>query len=101
MISLSLSDYYGDGDVDVMSVGGEGAVQDATFQDDLEFYEFFCLSTEETWNYLDSQVQEVSRELKVWGWRNPPVRGRGQYSVIMLLTKNFAVKRMGMMRHYL
>ena len=57
-------------------MGGEGAVRDASFQQDPEFYEFSCLSTEETWNYLDSQVREVSKELKVRGWGNPPVGGK-------------------------
>ena len=74
-LSLFLSDYYGDGDEDVMSVGGEGAARDASFQQDPEFYEFSCLSTEETWNYLDSQVREVSKELKVWRWGIPPLGG--------------------------
>lgn len=39
---------------------------DATFQRDPEFYVFHCLSIEETWNYLDSQVRDVSWELKVY-----------------------------------
>lgn len=38
---------------------------DATFQRDPEFYVFHCLSIEETWNYLDSQVRDVGWELKV------------------------------------
>lgn len=40
-------------------------MRDASFQEDPEHFDFNCLSTEETWNYLDSQAREASRELKV------------------------------------
>lgn len=56
-------DYYGE-DEDVMSAE-EGAIRDASFQVDPEYYEFSCLSTEETWNYLDSLARETSKEIKV------------------------------------
>jgi len=44
---------------------GDGAPQDASFQSDPEHYLFTCLSTEETWNYLDSTAREVGRQIKV------------------------------------
>ena len=43
----------------------EGEVRDASFQQDPEHFEFGCLSSEETWNYLDSQAREASKEVKV------------------------------------
>lgn len=62
-------DYYGEDDVDVMATDlDEGEVRDASFQVDPEHYEFSCLSTEETWNYLDSLARETSKEIKVWGF---------------------------------
>ena len=57
------TDYYGDEDMDVMNTGD--GVTDASFQQDPEHYEFACLSTEETWNFLDAQTREVSKEIKV------------------------------------
>ena len=61
-------DYYGDyyegDDVDVITMEGS-APRDAAFQKDPEWYEFSCLSSEEVWNYLDAQVREVGREVKV------------------------------------
>ena len=55
------NDYYGS---DVEAEEGPGA-RDATFQIDPEFYEFTCLSTEEVWNFLDSQARDLSDKLKV------------------------------------
>ena len=63
-MTTSFPDYYGEEDADVMSIEGDRHT-DASFQRDPEYYHFSCLSTEETWNYLDSQVREVSKELKV------------------------------------
>ena len=55
------ADYYGS---DVETDEGTGT-RDATFQMDPEFYEFTCLSTEEAWNFLDSQARDLSEKLKV------------------------------------
>ena len=58
-------DYYGEEDFDVMATD-EGEVRDASFQIDPEHYEFSCLSSEETWNYLDSLARDTSKEIKVF-----------------------------------
>lgn len=64
MLSLSLSIFLsGSDDGDSMDIDGE--MRDASFQQDPEHFEFNCLSKEETWNYLDSQAREASREIKV------------------------------------
>lgn len=55
------NDYYAS---DVETDEGTGA-HDATFQIDPEYYEFTCLSTEEAWNFLDSQARDLSEKLKV------------------------------------
>lgn len=55
------NDYYAS---DVEADDGTGA-RDATFQIDPEYYEFACLSTEEAWNFLDSQARDVGEKLKV------------------------------------
>ena len=52
-------------DDDVIQSVEAGGMRDASFQQDPEHYEFSCLSAEETWNYLDSQAREASKELKV------------------------------------
>ncbi len=47
-------------------VGDDGEPpDDASFQSDPEYYQFSCLSSEEAWNYLDSQAREASRAIKV------------------------------------
>ena len=76
LLSPSPCTGYYDDDDDAMGVGTVEA-SDATFQLDPEFYLFHCLSTEETWNYLDSQVRDVSQKLKVWRMRERE-RGRGE-----------------------
>lgn len=43
----------------------EDAATDASFQKDPEHYQFTCLSEEEVWNYLDMQVRDLARDLKV------------------------------------
>ena len=48
-----------------MEEGKGDMVTDATFQRNPEHYSFTCLSEEEVWNFLDMQVKEVSKELKV------------------------------------
>lgn len=53
--------------MDVMST--DNGQKDASFQEDPEYYNFSCLSTEETWNSLDAQAREVSKEVKVSLWR--------------------------------
>ena len=59
-------DYYPyDEDADIISVGGEGEARDVSFQRDPEYFEFSCLSIEETWNFLDSQARDISEKLKV------------------------------------
>ena len=50
--------------------GADDVARDAAFQQDPEHFDFSCLSSEETWNYLDSQAREASREIKV---SHPPV----------------------------
>ena len=55
------NDYYAS---DVEADDGTGA-RDATFQIDPEYYEFACLSTEEAWNFLDSQARDVGEKLKL------------------------------------
>ena len=45
--------------------GAGDVARDASFQQDPEHFDFSCLSSEETWNYLDSQAREASREIKV------------------------------------
>lgn len=56
-------------------------MRDASFQEDPEHFDFNCLSTEETWNYLDSQAREASRELKVLAaWLQVKVMGTPQES---------------------
>lgn len=58
--------YYDDDEDVIQEEETEDAkAMDATFQRDPEFYVFHCLSIEETWNYLDSQVRDVGWELKV------------------------------------
>ena len=54
----------GDDDGDGMD-GADDVARDASFQQDPEHFDFSCLSSEETWNYLDSQAREASREIKV------------------------------------
>lgn len=46
-------------------LGEEDAATDASFQKDPEHYQFTCLSEEEVWNYLDMQVRDLARDLKV------------------------------------
>lgn len=61
------ADYYGN-DEDLLGAGGGGedaAATDASFQDDPEHYNFTCLSEEEAWNFLDMQVKDLAREIKV------------------------------------
>ena len=43
----------------------EDGPYDASFQSDPEHYHFMCLSSEETWNYLDSQARDASKAIKV------------------------------------
>jgi hypothetical protein len=57
----------GGDDVEGMD-GADDMVRDASFQQDPEHFDFSCLSSEETWNYLDSQAREASREIKVSHW---------------------------------
>ena len=51
--------------MDVMGSDSGGGVRDASFQEDPEYFEFSCLTAEETWNFLDSQARDVAREIKV------------------------------------
>lgn len=51
--------------------GADDVARDAAFQQDPEHFDFSCLSSEETWNYLDSQAREASREIKV---SHPPIQ---------------------------
>lgn len=60
---LTRCDHVGGDDGDNMD-GDDGMVRDASFQQDPEHFEFNCLSSEETWNYLDSQAREASKEIK-------------------------------------
>lgn len=57
--------YYQGGDEDVGGLGEEDAATDASFQKDPEHYQFTCLSEEEVWNYLDMQVRDLTRDIKV------------------------------------
>ena len=75
MSPLSLdcyADYYGN-DEDILGAGGgeEDGATDASFQDDPEHYSFTCLSEEEAWNFLDMQVKDMSREIKVGSSLHP------------------------------
>ncbi|XP_064401078.1 E3 ubiquitin-protein ligase ARIH2-like [Halichondria panicea] len=54
-------DYYGGEDGDMSC---QGTPQDASFQSDPEHYSFSCLSTEETWNYLDAIARVISKTIK-------------------------------------
>jgi len=60
-------DYYPSDDPDIFPVDGEGEARDVSFQRDPEYFEFCCLSIEETWNFLDSQARDISEKLKVCG----------------------------------
>ena len=62
------ADYYGH-DEDALGPGeggDEDGATDASFQHDPEHYSFTCLSEEEAWNYLDMQVKDMAREIKVF-----------------------------------
>ena len=52
-------------DADIISMEGEGEARDVSFQRDPEYFEFSCLSTEETWNFLNSRARDVGEQLKV------------------------------------
>ena len=60
-------DYDPSDDPDIFPVDGEGEARDVSFQRDPEYFEFCCLSIEETWNFLDSQARDISEKLKVCG----------------------------------
>ena len=55
---------YGE-DADIVSIEEEGEARDVSFQRDPEYFEFSCLSTEETWNFLNSRARDVGEQLKV------------------------------------
>lgn len=55
---------YGE-DADIISIEEEGEARDVSFQRDPEYFEFSCLSTEETWNFLNSRARDVGEQLKV------------------------------------
>ena len=58
--------YYGEEDEDAISPGrGEEGATDASFQEDPEAFDYVCLTTEEVWNYLDTQVRELSKDIQV------------------------------------
>lgn len=52
-------------DADIISMEEEGEARDVSFQRDPEYFEFSCLSTEETWNFLNSRARDVGEQLKV------------------------------------
>lgn len=49
---------------------GEEGPHDASFQCDPEHYQYWCLSSEEAWNFLDSQARDAGRALKVSSYPN-------------------------------
>ena len=59
--------------------GDDDVVRDASFQQDPEHFDFNCLSSEETWNYLDSQAREATKEIKVRKSVNVHVGRRGGF----------------------